>query len=144
MHNAKITLAMLNEKKLPNYFWAEAVTITIYIMNQTPTTTIHGMTLTKIFIGKKLDVSYFIVFGCIVYVHDPDENKSKLDPKVNKCIFIGYSLKQKGYRCFNLSTRKLQVNRDVVFDKMVNWYSSLKLTKDEEARNGHVSSNVEQ
>jgi len=33
MHIAKITRAMLNEKNLPNYFWAEMVVITIYIMN---------------------------------------------------------------------------------------------------------------
>jgi hypothetical protein len=32
-HIAKIAHAMLNEKKLPNYFWVEAVAITIYIMN---------------------------------------------------------------------------------------------------------------
>ncbi len=84
------------------------------------------------------------MFGCIAYVHVPDEKRSKLDPKAEKCIFIGYSLKQKGYRCFNPSTRKLQVSRDVVFDQMVSWYSPLKVTKDGEARNGDVSSNVEQ
>jgi hypothetical protein len=36
---------MLNEKNLPYYFWAKVVTIVVYIMNQTPTTTVHGMTL---------------------------------------------------------------------------------------------------
>jgi hypothetical protein len=52
-------------------------------------------------------------------MHVPDEKKSTLDPKAKKCVFIGYSLEQKGYRCFNPSTRKLQVDRDVVFDEMV-------------------------
>jgi len=33
MHIEEITRAMLNEKKLPNYFWAEAVVTTVYIMN---------------------------------------------------------------------------------------------------------------
>jgi hypothetical protein len=33
---------MLNEKNLPNYFWAEAVATAVYIMNQTPTATFHG------------------------------------------------------------------------------------------------------
>jgi hypothetical protein len=53
------------------------------------------MTLKEKFTGKKPDVSHFRVFGCIAYVHVPDEKRSKLDPKAKKCIFIGYSLKQK-------------------------------------------------
>jgi hypothetical protein len=35
------------------------------------------------------------------------------------------------------------VSKDVVFDEMVSWNSPLKVTKDGEARNGDVSSNVE-
>jgi hypothetical protein len=35
---------MLNEKNLPNYFWAEAIATIVYIMNQTPTAAVHGMT----------------------------------------------------------------------------------------------------
>jgi len=36
------------------------------------------------------------------------------------------------------------VSRDVVFNEMINWYSRLKITKNGEAKNGDVSSNVEQ
>jgi hypothetical protein len=102
------------------------------------------MTPEEKFTGKKPDVSHLRVFNCIAYVHVPNEKRSKLDLKAEKCIFIGYSLEQKGYRCFNPSTQKLQVSRDVVFDEMVSWYSPLKITEDGEARNGDVSSNVEQ
>ncbi len=143
-HIVKITLAMLNEKNLPNYFWAETVATIVYIMNRTPTATVHGMTPEEKFTSKKPDVSHFRMFSYIAYVHVPDEKRSKLDPKVVKCIFIGYSLKQKGYRCFNPSTRKLQVNKDVVFDEMVSWYPPLKIIKDGETKNGDVPSNVEQ
>jgi hypothetical protein len=110
---------MLNENNLSNYFWAKVVTTVVYIMNQTPTTTVHGMTHEEKFTSKKPDVSHLRMFGCIAYVHVPDEKRSKLDPKVEKCIFIGYSLEQKGYRCFNPSIQKLQVIRDVVFDEVV-------------------------
>ncbi len=36
------------------------------------------------------------------------------------------------------------MNKNVVFNEMVNWYSPLKIEEDGEARNGDVSSNVEQ
>jgi hypothetical protein len=76
-------------------------------MNQTPTTIVHGMTPEEKFTGKKPNVSHLRVFGCIAYVHVLDEKRSKLNPKAEKCIFIRYSLEQKGYKCFNPSTRKL-------------------------------------
>jgi hypothetical protein len=83
---------MLNEKNLPNYFWAKTIATIVYVMNRTPTMVIHGMTPKEKFTSKKLDVSHFKVFGCIAYVHVPDEKRSKLDPKVEKCTFIEYSL----------------------------------------------------
>jgi len=129
---------MLNEKNLPNYFWAEAVAIAVYIMNRTPTMAIHGMTPEEKLTSKKPTVSHLRVFGCIAYVHVPEEKRSKLDPIAEKCIFIGYSSEQKGYRCFNPSIRKLQVSRDVMFDEMASWYSPLKIAEDGEARNGGV------
>jgi len=106
-HITEITRAMLNEKNLPNYFWAEAIATVVYIMNRTPIPIVHGMTPEEKFTGKKPNVSHLRVFGCITYVHVPDEKRSKLDPKTEKCIFIGYSLEQKGYKCFNPSIRKL-------------------------------------
>jgi hypothetical protein len=50
------------------------------------------MTPEEKFTNKKLDVSHLRVFGCIAYVHVLDEKISKLDPKAEKCIFIGYFL----------------------------------------------------
>jgi transposase InsO family protein len=91
----EITRAILNEKNLPNYFWAEVIAIVVYIMNRTPTTTVHGMICEEKFTSKKPDVSHLKVFSCITYVHVLDEKRSKLDPKAEKCIFIGYSLDKK-------------------------------------------------
>jgi hypothetical protein len=70
---------MSNEKNLPNYFWAKVVAI--YIMNQTPTVAVHGMTPKKTFTSKKPNVSHLKVFSCIAYMHVPDEKRSKLKPK---------------------------------------------------------------
>ena len=37
-------------------------------------------------------------------------------------IFVGYSLEQKGYKCFNPSSRQTRISRDVVFDEAASWY----------------------
>jgi len=83
---------MLNEKNFPYYFWVKTIKIVIYIMNRTPTTTVHGMTPKEKFTSKKPNVSHLKMFGCIIYVRVLDDKILKLDPKAKKCIFIKYSL----------------------------------------------------
>ena len=41
------------------------------------------------------------ICGCTVFIQNYDKNKSKLDPKPKKCIFLGYSSSHKGYKCFD-------------------------------------------
>ena len=95
-------------------------------MNRTPTAAVHDVTPEEKFSSRKPDLSHFKVFGCIAYVHVPDELRTKLDPKAEKCVFIGYSLEQKGYKCYNPVTRQVRVSRDVVFDEMASWYADVK------------------
>ena len=53
-------------------------------MSKTPTATVHGTMPEEKYTCRKLDISYFKVFGCIAYVHIPDERRTKLDPKAKK------------------------------------------------------------
>jgi len=49
----------------------------------------------------RLDIGHLKVFGSIAYVQRLDEKRRKLDPKAQKCIFIGYAQDRKAYRCYN-------------------------------------------
>ena len=80
----------------------------------------HGVTPHEKFYGKKSNLSHIRIFSSIAFVHIPDEKRQKLDPKLEKCILVGYSLEQKGYKCFNPST----VSRDVIFDESASWYTT--------------------
>jgi transposase InsO family protein len=80
-HIAEITFTMSNEKNLPNYFWAKAIAIIVYIMNQTPITAVHGITPKEKFIGNKPNVSHLRMFGCIAYMHVPNEKDIKTRSK---------------------------------------------------------------
>lgn len=53
-------------------YWAEAISIVIYIMNMTPTIAIDDVMPQESFTGKKLDLLHLKVFGNIAYVHVPD------------------------------------------------------------------------
>jgi hypothetical protein len=64
------------------------------------------------------------VFDSVAYVHIPKEKRKKLDEKAEKCILVGYSDEQKGYKCYNPRTKQACVSRDVVFDESSSWYLS--------------------
>ena len=55
------------------------------------------------------------IFRCICFVQDVHPQVSKLDPKSLKCIFVGYSCVQKGYRCYCPTIRRSFVSTEVAF-----------------------------
>ena len=84
----EVARSMLNEKKMPHSFWADAVSTIVYLINRCPTTGIHALTPKEIWCGKKPGLSNLRIFGCICYVHVPSEVRSKLDAKYEKCILL--------------------------------------------------------
>ena len=72
-HIVEIARALMAERNMPHYYWAEAVSTIVYIMNMTPTATVHDMTPEEKFSGRKPDLAHLKVFRCIAYVHVPDE-----------------------------------------------------------------------
>ena len=69
----------------------------------------------EVWTGKKPCIKHLKVFFCDAYVHVPKEKRSKLDNKVEKCIFFRYKYGTKGYKLWNIVTRKLVYSLDVMF-----------------------------
>ena len=58
------------------------------------------------------------VFGCEAYAHVPKELRQKLDPKSQKCIFIGYGTEgEMGYRLWNPESHKVIRSSHVIFNE---------------------------
>lgn len=113
--------SMLYDKELPRMFWAEAVNTAVYLLNRCPTKAVSDQTPFQAWNGKRPSAAYLKVFGCVCYMHVPDQKRTKLEEKSKKGIFLGFSTLSKGYRIYNLETKKLVTSRDVVFDEKAVW-----------------------
>ncbi|KAH9752597.1 hypothetical protein KPL71_014753 [Citrus sinensis] len=107
--------AMLRIAGLPNSFWAEAAKIACYIVNRSPSTAIGLKTVMEMWTGKPADYSYLHAFGCLVYVMYNVQERTKLDAKSRRCIFLGYADGVKGYRLWDPTAHKIVISRDVIF-----------------------------
>ena len=76
---------------LEKHFLVEVMRNYSYLINRSPTTTLDGGIPKEVWIGKKLIYSHLKIFGCEAFVHGPKENRTKLDDKSRKCIFLGYA-----------------------------------------------------
>ena len=113
--------SMLKEKGMPNTFWAEAVYTAVYILNRCPTKAVKDKTPIEAWSGRKPSAKHLRVFGSICYIHVPDQRRHKLEDKTIRGIFLGYSTQSKGYRVYNLQTKKLVISRDVEIDENASW-----------------------
>ena len=69
------------------------------------------------FIGKKLDVSHFNIFGSSVYVHVTKDARKKLELTAEVGIFAGYTETPHNYRVYFPNSRMTVVRRDIKFDE---------------------------
>ncbi|KAJ9520116.1 hypothetical protein QJQ45_030042, partial [Haematococcus lacustris] len=96
-------------------FWAHAVKYANYIRCLLP---VSGQPLTpwEAFYGVKPDLSGLRVFGCRVWLHVPDQKRSKLQPKSVEGIFVGYQPGSKAYLVV-VDGRETS-SKDIVFDEL--------------------------
>ena len=104
---------------LPKMFWAEAVNTAAYLINRGPSIPLDGKIPKEVWSGKEVNLSHLRVFGCISYVHIDSAERSKLDAKSNKCVFVGYGDDEFGYQFWDYENRKIIRSRDVIFNENV-------------------------
>lgn len=127
----EITRALMFEAQTPAHFWPEALSIAAYLTNRLPTKTLQFKTpLETLRSHTSIPPSHSFpprIFGCVVYVHLPTHTHHKLEPRAIKCVFLGYGVTQKGYRCFDPIHHKMYTTLDCDFFEDSNYYSQLSL-----------------
>ncbi|KAL0355685.1 UNVERIFIED_CONTAM: Copia protein [Sesamum radiatum] len=112
---------MLKSKEMPKEFWAEAVACAVYLLNRSPTRSLEKITPQEAWSGWKPSVKHLRVFGSICYVHVPEQQRTKLDDRSKKMVFLGYDESSKGYKCFDPIAKKVVISRDVEFEEDASW-----------------------
>ena len=84
----KRTRCMLISARLPNAFWAEAVTIAAYLINRCLSTALNFKTLEEVWFGHPPDYSRPKTFGYLAYAHI---RQDKLEPRALKIHFLRVS-----------------------------------------------------
>lgn len=110
-----------------NIFGGEALLTATYLINCMPSRVLSFNTPERCLlqfypVSKMLYTLPYKVFGCVVYVLVPSHLRTKLDRKTVRCVFVGYSNNQKGYKCYCPVTKKMFVSLNVVFDEQSAYY----------------------
>lgn len=63
---------MLHEKKLSNNYWANIVSIKVYVLNKSATTNLQDTIPQETWDGKKVNVSLFRIFGLVAISRVPE------------------------------------------------------------------------
>jgi hypothetical protein len=124
---------MLHDQGLPLFLWAEACYTAVYLQNRSPHKAVGSMTPEEAFFGKKPEVGHFHIFGCITYSYVPSEKRSKMEPMVERGIFVGYSETSKDFRIYLTSLRKTVLRRDVRFEEDGAFRKSRRTAKGEQS-----------
>jgi hypothetical protein len=87
---------VIQSKGLSLKYLVESINYENYMVNRTPTKALKNIALQEAWTKIKLDVSHFRVFDSIAWAHIPNDKRKALQPKSEKCIFVGYSEDLKG------------------------------------------------
>lgn len=110
--------SMMNATSLPLAFWGEAVVTACYLINHSPSRPLSMKTPVEAWTGSKPALAHLRTFGCLAWSKIPDANRtSKLSPKSEQCIMLGYQPGVKGWKLLRLKDKKSIVSRDVIFDE---------------------------
>lgn len=100
---------------MPLTYWNYTFATVVYLINRMPTPTLQLSSQNKNLFGSSPNYSKLHVFSCLCYHWLCPYPKHKLAPHSVPCFFLGNSLTQSAYLCFDPSTNKLNVSRHVKF-----------------------------
>ena len=108
---------MIIGRNLPIFLWDEAMAYATLIRNRSPTRALKEKTPYEAWNKKKPDVTFLREFGSEVWVLDESRNRSKLEAKAKKVVFVGIMEGSKAIRYWDKVARSIKVSRNFTFSE---------------------------
>ncbi|PKU68003.1 Retrovirus-related Pol polyprotein from transposon TNT 1-94 [Dendrobium catenatum] len=122
-HLIETTRALLIQASLPLYLWVNTLLTANYLINRMPSPNTSHKSPYELLHNKQPDYNHLKVLGCLCYPWLKPYTSHKLSPLSHPCIFIGYPLNQKGYKCLDLRSNKIYISSNVIFNETIFPYS---------------------
>ncbi|KAK8681085.1 hypothetical protein V6N13_053492 [Hibiscus sabdariffa] len=90
--------SMMSHTDLPTSFWGYALETAAFTLNRAPSKSVQK-TPHEMWTGRRPNMSFMKIWGCKAYVKH--QMSTKLEPKSEKCTFVGYPKETKGYYFYN-------------------------------------------
>jgi hypothetical protein len=97
-------------------YWTEAILTANHVLNRCNPRSINGSKKTPFewLFERKPNLDYLRVFGCVAYVHIPQELRNKLEARAHRGAFLGYVENGHGFKIL-LQDGSIITSRDVHF-----------------------------
>nr|GEU51954.1 retrovirus-related Pol polyprotein from transposon TNT 1-94 [Tanacetum cinerariifolium] len=113
----EVVRTMLNGLVLSKHFQTKAVRIACYTQNRLIIIKRHDRTPYEIFREIIPDISYYYVFGCLVFIYNHTDHLGKFDAKADDGYFLEYSFVSKSFRVFNTRRQQNKETYHVTFNE---------------------------
>jgi hypothetical protein len=114
---------------VPKSFWGETVLKIAHLINRLPSRILRfesPMEMLSTFYPNLHTTNNIVlrIFRCVSFVHSHSQSRGKLYPNALKCVFVGYSLTQNGYKCYHPPSKKFNVLADVTFNEQESYFTT--------------------
>ena len=128
-HIVETGLSLLHQSKIPNTYWSYAFSTAVYLINRMPTPVLSLNSPYQLLFKSPPNYSKLKIFGCQCFPWLRPYRDHKLQTRSTVCVFLGYSLTQSVYLCFDHVLNRLFVSRHVRFDEQTFPYQTLSRTQ---------------